>query len=206
MGRVVLRTPVPADRAELLALARVSRRLHRPWVYPPEDARAFAAYLQRTRGEAFVSLLACRQEDGAIVGVFNLSQLFYGGFCNAYLGYWAGAPYAAQGYMREGLALVLRYAFRTLRLHRVEANVQPGNTRSVALLRAAGFREEGFSPRYLKVGGRWRDHLRFALTREDWTPGRAQSRSGAPSGKYLRKGRASSTARAKEGRASRRRR
>jgi [ribosomal protein S5]-alanine N-acetyltransferase len=70
--------------------------------------------------------------------------------------------------MREALHLALRHAFGPLRLHRVEANIQPGNAPSRALVRRAGFRREGFSPRYLKIGGRWRDHERWALVCEDW--------------------------------------
>ena len=70
--------------------------------------------------------------------------------------------------MTEALALTLRIAFGRLRLHRVEANIQPGNRASIALVRRAGFRREGLSPRYLKIGGRWRDHERWALTVEDW--------------------------------------
>ncbi len=70
--------------------------------------------------------------------------------------------------MREGLDLMLRHAFRGQRLHRVEANIQPGNQPSRGLVEGAGFRLEGFSPRYLKIGGRWRDHERWALTVEDW--------------------------------------
>ena len=71
--------------------------------------------------------------------------------------------------MSEGLALVLRHAFCELRLHRLEANIQPANAASIALVRRCGFAYEGLSPRYLKVGGRWRDHERWAITREDWT-------------------------------------
>jgi ribosomal-protein-alanine N-acetyltransferase len=70
--------------------------------------------------------------------------------------------------MSEGLELLLRHVFRSLRLHRVEANIQPANAPSIALVRRAGFRLEGRSPRYLKIGGRWRDHERWAITREDW--------------------------------------
>ena len=70
--------------------------------------------------------------------------------------------------MREGIELVLREAFLTLRLHRIEANIQPGNQASIALARGAGFRREGFSPRYLKIGGRWRDHERWAILADEW--------------------------------------
>ena len=70
--------------------------------------------------------------------------------------------------MSEGLGLLLRLAFRRLRLHRLEANIQPGNAQSIALVRRAGFRREGLSPRYLKIGGRWRDHERWAITVEEW--------------------------------------
>src|SRR5204862_1593871 len=87
---------------------------------------------------------------------------------SAYLGYAVGRPFAHQGYMREGLELVLRRAFLTLRLHRVEANIQPGNHASIALARGAGFRREGFSPRYLKIGGRWGGHERWAILAEEW--------------------------------------
>ena len=118
-------------------------------------------------------MLVCRSEDRAIIGFFNLSHITRGRLQSAYLGYAVGKPYAGHGYMRAGLELVLRHAFVELRLHRVEANIQPGNQASIALARGAGFRREGFSPRYLKIGGRWRDHERWAIRSEQW---RAQRR------------------------------
>ncbi len=84
-------------------------------------------------------------------------------FQSGYLSYYAMAGHERQGLMREGLRAVIRHAFKELRLHRLEANIQPGNTASIALVRSCGFSKEGYSPRYLKIGGRWRDHERWAI-------------------------------------------
>jgi ribosomal-protein-alanine N-acetyltransferase len=165
---VTLREPTRADRDEFTALMRSSRGFHRPWASAPTDPDRFAAYLADASREDFEALLACRLADGAIVGFFNLSHIIRRGFKSAYIGYAVGRPFAGQGYMREALELVLRHAFLDLRLHRLEANIQPGNEPSIALARGAGFRREGYSPRYLKIGGRWRDHERWAILADDW--------------------------------------
>jgi ribosomal-protein-alanine N-acetyltransferase len=167
-GRVYLRSPARLDQREFVALMRKSRSFHRPWASAPTDDDRFAAYLADARRPDFEAMLVCRCEDRAIVGFFNLSQITRGYLQSAYLGYAVGKPFARQGYMREGLELVLRHAFQTLRLHRIEANIQPGNHASLALAEGGGFRREGFSPRYLKIGGRWRDHERWAILLEDW--------------------------------------
>ena len=167
-ARVYIRAPRAADRAEFIALTHASRRLHRGLVSPPEDDAAFDSYLERCARPNFEGLLVCRSEDGRVVGVFNLSEIVRGNFQSAYLGYYAGEPYAGRGYMTEALGLVLAHAFETLKLHRVEANIQPDNVASIALVRRAGFTREGFSRRYLKISGRWRDHERYALLAEDW--------------------------------------
>jgi ribosomal-protein-alanine N-acetyltransferase len=166
--RVYLRAPVATDEQEFTVLMRASRSFHRPWATAPTDADRFNAYLADSRRPDFEAFLVCRIEDDAIIGFFNLSQIARGSFQSAFLGYAAGQPYAGHGYMREGLDLVLRVAFLELSLHRIEANIQPGNRASMALAQGAGFRREGFSPRYLKIGGRWRDHERWALLAEDW--------------------------------------
>ena len=144
-----------------------SRKLHRPWLYPPLTSEAYRAYLARLDARK-VGFLARRREDGAIVGWLNVSEIVRLGFQNGYLGYGGIAGFAGQGYMTEALQLVLREAFGTLGLHRLEANIQPGNAASIALARRAGFVYEGFSARYLKIGGRWRDHERWALRAEAW--------------------------------------
>ncbi len=166
-GRVLLRGLRDDDRAELLALIRESRELHRPWAYPPERADQLDDFYARARRDDVETLLACRAEDGAIAGVFTISQIVRGAFQSAFLGYYAHARHAGQGYMREGLRLVLDHAFGPLGLHRIEVNIQPGNAASIALARSAGFRLEGFSPRYLLVGGQWRDHERYAITADE---------------------------------------
>jgi ribosomal-protein-alanine N-acetyltransferase len=167
-GRVYLRAPSRSDQEEFISLMGASRAFHRPWATAPTDEERFAAYLADAGRADFEAMLLCRAEDDAIVGFFNLSQIVRRALQSAYLGYAVGEPFAGQGYMREGIELVLRRAFLTLRLHRVEANIQPGNRASIALARGAGFTREGFSPRYLKIGGRWRDHERWAILAEDW--------------------------------------
>ena len=166
-SRVLLRDLVSADREAFVRMVRESRELHRPWTYPPERADQFEDLVTRAGRDDFVCLAACLVEDGDLVGIFTISQIVRGYFQSAYLGYYAGARHAGKGLMREAMELVLDYAFGALALHRLEANIQPGNAPSIALARGAGFRLEGFSPRYLLIGGRWRDHERYAITADE---------------------------------------
>jgi [ribosomal protein S5]-alanine N-acetyltransferase len=161
--RVVLRTPARSDEEEFITQMRASRRLHRPWLYPPLTRESYRAYLKRIADDRHEGFLACRPEDSAMVGWLNVSEIVRGPFESAYLGYGAVAPFAGQGYMSDALTLLVRHAFTTLRLHRLEANIQPGNHASIALVKRCGFEREGYSPRYLKIGGRWRDHERWAI-------------------------------------------
>jgi [ribosomal protein S5]-alanine N-acetyltransferase len=165
--RVLLSHPTEADAEEFLARMRASRTLHRPWLYPPLTLDAYRNYLAAL-GERKVGYLGRRRADGALVGYANVSEIVRGAMQGAFLSYAGVAEFAGQGYMSELLRLVLRDAFGPLRLHRLEANIQPGNAPSLALARRCGFEREGFSPRYLKIGGRWRDHERWALRRETW--------------------------------------
>lgn len=164
-----------SDRDALLAATRQSRRFHRPWVHPPTTRDGFADFV-RDVGPARQRLLLWRgSEDGSpeeVAGYFSLGEIVRGLFNSAYLGYWASAAHSGQGVMTAGMTLLLGHAFRRVRLHRVEANIQPENRASIALAARAGFRKEGFSPRYLKIGGRWRDHERWAMTVEDWRKSR----------------------------------
>jgi ribosomal-protein-alanine N-acetyltransferase len=180
--RVYLRAPRRADATAFLVAAKASRDLHDGWVRPPLNSALFAAYARRygrfrpddPAALTNAGLLVCRCEDDALVGVFNFSDIVRGAFQSAHLGYYAFAPHAGEGYMSEGMELALGIAFRKLKLHRVEVNVQPTNRRSLALVRRAGFVREGYSRRYVRIAGRWRDHVRYALLIEDW---RARTRS-----------------------------
>jgi ribosomal-protein-alanine N-acetyltransferase len=166
-ARVRLRVLEREDRTEFLGLARESHRLHRPWTYPPERSDQFDELYSRSRREDFLCLLACRIDTDEITGVFTISQIVRGAFQSAYLGYYAHERHAGQGFMREALEQVLDHSFGALGLHRIEANIQPQNVRSIGLARGAGFRLEGFSPRYLLIGGQWRDHERYAITADE---------------------------------------
>src|SRR5688500_10707237 len=149
--RTYLRPLTAGDRDPLITMASASRRFHSPWATAPATAAAFAVYLQRTASERFVALVLYEKTNEQLVGVFNLSEIVRGGFHNAYLDYYANASFARQGLMTEGLRLTLRYAFKVLKLHRVEANIRPGNVASIKLVRRCGFEREGFSPKYLKI-------------------------------------------------------
>ena len=183
--RVYLRRPRLADAAAFTAAIKASRKLHGQWVQAPSSRARFAVYVRLFAGQrsrdahlaTHVGLIVCRREDDALVGVFNFSEIIRSALQSTFLGYYALAPHAGEGYMSEGLALAIHIAFGKLRLHRIEVNVQPGNKRSSSLVRRAGFRREGFSRRYAKIAGRWRDHARWALLVEDWRGRRRRLRS-----------------------------
>ena len=160
---VRIRALTAADEAAFLAAVRASRALHGRWTRPPATAADFHAWLGRMQPPLHHAFAVVRRDTGEIAGVVNLTHVVAGNFRSGFLGYYAFAGHAGQGLMRAGLRAVTRHAFGTLGLHRVEANIQPGNAASIALVRACGFRREGYSPRYLKIGGRWRDHERWAL-------------------------------------------
>ncbi len=151
-----------ADEAEFLAAARASRQLHGPWVSPPLTPRAFRDKLQHLHGPQCRGYAVRRVDSDALAGCVEITQIVQGAFRSAYVGYYAFAGHERQGLMKDGLHSVVRLAFTKLGLHRLEANMQPGNTASAALARACGFQREGYSPGYLKIRGCWRDHERWA--------------------------------------------
>jgi [ribosomal protein S5]-alanine N-acetyltransferase len=160
--------PDAGCETEILEAAQRSESLHRPWVFPPRTHEEYESYLERVRTGRTIGFLVRRKSDGCLTGVINVSEPVMGVLRSAYLGFYAFVGFERQGYMTEGLSLVLDHAFRELGFHRLEANVQPANVASIALIRRLGFRKEGFSPRYLVIDGVWRDHDRWAILSDEW--------------------------------------
>jgi ribosomal-protein-alanine N-acetyltransferase len=163
----VLETPSGRRRGEFLAAVARSHSLHGHWASPPRTAKAFDDGLKRFDSPAHVGYWILT-EAGELAGVVNINEIVRGSFRSGYLGYYAFVPHNGHGYMTEGIGAVVSRAFRVLRLHRLEANIQLDNEASRRLIQRLGFRLEGVSPRYLKIAGKWRDHERWALTVEEW--------------------------------------
>jgi [ribosomal protein S5]-alanine N-acetyltransferase len=162
--RVTLRQLTAGDREEFTGCVTASSSLLRPWAVLPGTSEKFDAYLERLDGETAQCLLVCLRETGAIAATISLSDIRRGPYQRATVGYNAFVPYARQGYLSEGMVLAIRYAFDDLKLHRLEADIQPANRASLEFARKAGFRREGYSPGLIYIDGAWRDHERWALT------------------------------------------
>jgi len=103
------------------------------------------------------------------VGEITLSSIQRGPFQNAFVGYWVDEAMAGQGIAPEATAAILRFAFEELGLHRVEIAIVPRNRASRRVVEKLGVREEGVAVRYLEIDGHWEDHVRYAMTAEEWT-------------------------------------
>ncbi|SPJ34965.1 GNAT family N-acetyltransferase [Kushneria phyllosphaerae] len=158
----------PDDETPFLEAVARSRDLLGDWVNPPSDSERFAQHIARYSADHNVSYLA-RTGEGQVVGCININNIVRGAFQSGALGYYAFSPYNGRGLMKQAMALVIAEAFGQHQLHRLEANIQPDNLASSALVRSLGFRFEGHSPRYLNIAGQWRDHDRYAITVEEWS-------------------------------------
>ncbi|MGB8887219.1 MAG: GNAT family N-acetyltransferase [Candidatus Korobacteraceae bacterium] len=166
--RVFLSKPTQDGEPEFLTAVRCSEGLHRPWVFPPCTHEQYESYLERIRSGNTIGFLVRRMSDQQLAGIINISEPVMRAFKSAYLGFYAFTGLERQGLMTEGLALVLDAAFNQFGFHRLEANIQPANLASSALVSRLGFRREGFSPRYLMIDGAWRDHDRWAILSDEW--------------------------------------
>ncbi|WED44574.1 GNAT family N-acetyltransferase [Legionella cardiaca] len=166
MDKICIRELSQEDETIFLNTMQKSSHFHSPFVIAPQTVEEFQIYFRKSQQDDQKCYLAISELD--IIGVFCISGIVRGVFQSAYLGYYASIDYADKGLMSAALKLVLKKIFLDLKLHRIEANIQPSNKASIRLATQNGFLKEGFSPRYLKVNNTWCDHLRFALTYEDW--------------------------------------
>ncbi|MBQ1037531.1 GNAT family N-acetyltransferase [Micromonospora sp. C81] len=163
-GPAAIRRPRPTDSAEFIAAVRRSHDLHHPWLVAPGSPEEYDSYLRRIRRRDSAGYLICDRASGEIAGYVNISGIVLGALRGGFLGYAAFRPYSGTGHASAGVALVIDHAFTAVGLHRLEANIQPGNEPSRRVARKLGFRLEGFSPDYLFIDGAWRDHERWAIT------------------------------------------
>ena len=166
--KIDLRPPAPSDYQAFAALMKTNERFFGGLVPAFNGQKHFSEWIERGRHEDYFGFLICRRADGVIVGKVNLFNLIRRGLQSGCVGYLIGKAHVRQGYATESLQLLLGFAFRKAKLHRVEADIQPHNAASRALVRRAGFSCEGLARRYVKIRGRWRDHERWALLVEDW--------------------------------------
>ncbi|MGB5950058.1 MAG: GNAT family protein [Parvibaculum sp.] len=175
---VRLRSPQMGDYEEWAALREKSRAFLTPWepTWPEDDLskasyrRRIRRYLREIRADRAYPFFIFREQDGALVGGCTLSNVQRGVQQSCALGYWAGEIHAGRGYVTRAVRALIPYVFEELKLHRLQAACLPENERSKAVLRKCGFREEGYARGYLRINGVWRDHLVFAILRDDPRP------------------------------------
>lgn len=165
--RVYIEVPTRKRAQAFLDFIQRNEDYHKPWVHHSFDPRYYDFYLKRIKRGVTQGCFVCDVKTNRILGVINLNNILLGSLCMASLGYYGESASAGKGYMTEGMGLVLRYAIEDLGLHRIEANIQPDNLASKKLVQRLGFTKEGFSPKYMQIGGKWRDHERWAILKED---------------------------------------
>ena len=152
------------DQREFIELAKASTDLHQPWVWVPTTPEEYDEYLRHFDESEAESTLICVRGSGVIAGFVTIKNLIRGPYQRGTVGYGAFAPSQGRGLMSEGFGLVFRFAFGDLGLHRLEADIQPGNSASRRFAERLGFRYEGLSPGFLHIDGSWEDHQRWAIT------------------------------------------
>jgi ribosomal-protein-alanine N-acetyltransferase len=173
--RMTLRLPEMGDHAAWAHLRRGGESFLREWE-PSWSAdhfsrrafrnRVYWAWRSREEGRA-LALFLIRRADARLMGAITLDNIRRGPSQSAQVGYWIGPDFARRGLMSEALAAVMHHAFSVLDLSRVEAACLPENVASRALLERSGFRNEGMAEGYLQIGGRWREHVLYAILRAD---------------------------------------
>jgi ribosomal-protein-alanine N-acetyltransferase len=178
--RVELRPLQRGDYPAWRAVRLRSRDWLEPWeplpdarspdpVDDPEAFRARCGAWERQRHFDTAYGYGLFLRDGEFVGEVSLGSVQRGPFQSAFVGYWVDESHAGQGLVPEGVAVILRYGFEQLGLHRIEAAIVPRNQSSRRVAEKLGMREEGTAERFLQIRGVWEDHVRYAMTSEEWS-------------------------------------
>jgi len=173
--RMMLRPPQHSDYREWVALRRESEAFLKPWEPTwSSDHLTRKAFTNRVywaqravSGGTAVPLFLFRQSDQRLLGAITLDNIRRGPSQSGTLGYWVGAPYARQGFMREAIEAIVHHGFTDLDLSRIEAACLKENEASRGVLEKSGFKYEGVAQSYLQINGRWRNHVLFANLRHD---------------------------------------
>ncbi len=179
LGRRLVLRPLVVDDYPMW---REVRTVNEGWLTKWEPQRIVGQPDVVQSRQAFSSRCAARQRerqlgtgygfgvfvDGALAGEMNVSSIQRGPFQNAYVGYWIDQRLAGQEYTPEALVVAMRFAFEELRLHRLQIAIIPRNRPSRRVVEKLGIRLEGMAERYLEINGNWEDHLRYAITTEEW--------------------------------------
>jgi ribosomal-protein-alanine N-acetyltransferase len=184
--RVELRPLRSSDFPAWREVRTTSRDWLEPWEPRPEpgtadpvaDADAFrarcSAWDRQRQFDAAYGFGMFLRVDDRFIGEVSLGTVHRGPFQSASIGYWVDRREAGNGYVPEGVALIIRYAFDDLHLHRLEAAIVPRNMASRRVASKLGLREEGTSERFLQINGVYEDHVRYAITVEEWNLRRAE--------------------------------
>ncbi len=172
---VELRVPEMADYETWAALRLESRAFLVPWepAWPQDDLTRTAfrsrvkRYIRDIESDSAYPFFVFRADDDRLMGAITLSNVRRGVAQAGSVGYWIGSSFVRQGYMTSALTALMPFAFGHLHLHRIEAACLPVNQASIRLLTKCEFRQEGLARRYLKINGRWEDHLLFARLADD---------------------------------------
>jgi [ribosomal protein S5]-alanine N-acetyltransferase len=154
------------DEVEYLANYKKNRADLKPWVHVPKNSNEFRQYALEMRTKENKAFVVYDKGTKKMIGLVELRDIYMFDFKNSYMVYFGFKPHLRKGLMSQAVKMVIQLAFKKLKLHRLEANIQPTNLASIALAKSCGFKREGYSPKFIKKNGTWKDHERWAILNE----------------------------------------
>ena len=172
---LVLRPLKLRDKKEWTKLRQRNQNWFRQWesTVPDEFSDGKASFYQivknlRVEAKAQRSLPFVMEIDKKIAGQITVANINYGSTRSAYIGYWIAEEFAGKGYTPLAVAMAIDHCFQILNLHRIEITIRPENLKSLRVVEKLGLRSEGLRPKYLHIDGDWRDHLVFAINKDEY--------------------------------------